>query len=1172
MKKSLIGCAILLTGLIGIAFIAPAFVDWSSYRALITEQLQKQTGRDVIIGGDMSLSILPQPVVRVMDIQVSNPQGASQPTMASVRQLDIALSWGGLMQGDLHFKSLRLIDPRLHLETLPNGQGNWVMTPAASASAENPPSPTSPTPTATDALPIQIDDFIIERGTVIYSNPMDDTTHRLDNINSRFALQSLQGPFELAGTAHFHDQVLGFDATLGALRPNQPLSFSMGVQTAFGQGQARLRGHLDLSKDDPRLSAHMRVTSDNLANTLGGLLDHPTMAGGLSHPFTAEGTFAYDQGRFDFDETGLSVALGPQWAQLGLAGTVSEEITFDSHLTLQSLAIENWLNAPRHRTEAAAPLPLVITPTQDIIPAPKGSRVSLALAGALPPESASATTPDIPDHPFGDTLIPENIAGTFSFNIGALRFNQDAIRQIQVRLSVADGALSLEQATAELPGAAQISAVGIAAVEENRLRFDGGLDIDAANLRKTLQWLSVDTAQVPSHRLRQAKLSTEITATQSIISLNDTKLTLDDSQADLNTVITLKDRPSFGIRLRLDHLTLDEYLINPERPSSSPQEQANTQAPTMGNSLGLPPALSALDVLNDFDANIDLGIDRITYQGQSFQDVTLNALIFNGDLTIRTAQVADAAGVTLSAEGGLKKTDQFYRLEDLTLTAQSKNLSRFAPIFNLEGLADWRRFGAVEATITATGSLLAPSVQARLTNPHSAINLKGTLDLLPLPTFKGDSDGTISDLGQITRAFSPEYRPRGATLAWATPLTAAVNRITFPELSLRLGQGQLTGTLDVALGTKPTIALDMRSTDTVDLTPFLNPQNKAQTRPSQSTQGRTPSAEQQAQRWSQTPIDLAALTAYEGTFSLQSKGLKIRDITVQDLTVQSSLKEGMLRVDTANFTLWEGQIATRGSLNATTGALSAQIAAQDITIQNALKNTDQPAYAKGQAAFTAALTTQGQSQAQWVQGLTGTFEASAQNLILDDASTNGSVFQLLSFVSLLSGADTRTSIANFTTNGNIAQGVLDFSTLNLDSQIAQGRADGTIDLPNWTMDIDGSLNVQQNLVLGLLAQRGKVKSDYPFAFSGPIDAPNIMLDSGSISSGGGLVIPLSDKLEDQGVGTLLRGVLGAAGVPVSAPPQEDPAPTEEQQQQQSQQPSQEEQLIRGIGDLFRKLR
>ena len=172
-----------------------------------------------------------------------------------------------------------------------------------------------------------------------------------------------------------------------------------------------------------------------------------------------------------------------------------------------------------------------------------------------------------------------------------------------------------------------------------------------------------------------------------------------------------------------------------------------------------------------------------------------------------------------------------------------------------------------------------------------------------------------------------------------------------------------------------------------------------------------------------------------------------------------------------------------------------------------------------------------------------------------------------------------------TVKSDITNGVAKLSNAALTSNIANGGATGQVDLPNWVIDVSGNLTVKQNALIGLLAQKAKMKQDYPFSIKGALDKPNVKLDSGGISSGGGLVIPLSSHAEKKGYGNLIRGLLGAGGIKTQAPEAAQPTPANEPaadgtlappppppggSSSNTQQPSVEQQLLKGLGNLLKR--
>ena len=76
--------------------------------------------------------------------------------------------------------------------------------------------------------------------------------------------------------------------------------------------------------------------------------------------------------------------------------------------------------------------------------------------------------------------------------------------------------------------------------------------------------------------------------------------------------------------------------------------------------------------------------------------------------------------------------------------------------------------------------------------------------------------------------------------------------------------------------------------------------------------------------------------------------------------------------------------------------------------------------------------------------------------------------------------------------------------MTLTSPVGNGSAKGVVDLPNWRINTSGTIDLSRSLLLQVLADQ-KGPSLIPFQLSGPIEKPNVKLDTSKI--GGGLRIP-----------------------------------------------------------------
>ena len=115
--------------LVAVLFLAlAAFVitfDPNNYKDRITAEVEKQTGRDFEIAGDISLSLFPWIGVKVEKVRLANAEGFSHEAFARISQLDIKVMLLPLLRKELQVDKVRLHGLFASLEVDKDGNNNW---------------------------------------------------------------------------------------------------------------------------------------------------------------------------------------------------------------------------------------------------------------------------------------------------------------------------------------------------------------------------------------------------------------------------------------------------------------------------------------------------------------------------------------------------------------------------------------------------------------------------------------------------------------------------------------------------------------------------------------------------------------------------------------------------------------------------------------------------------------------------------------------------------------------------------------------------------------------------------------------------------------------------------------------------------------------------------------
>ncbi|OBU28742.1 AsmA family protein [Photobacterium kishitanii] len=124
MKKILyILLGLILLVVIGIGALV-TFVNPNQFKPLLTEQVKKMTGRDLVIKGDISWRFFPTLGLSVGETAFRNPVGFAQPNLVQFKQADLSVSVLPLLSQQLDIGDMRLEGAHVFIQTLKNGVTN----------------------------------------------------------------------------------------------------------------------------------------------------------------------------------------------------------------------------------------------------------------------------------------------------------------------------------------------------------------------------------------------------------------------------------------------------------------------------------------------------------------------------------------------------------------------------------------------------------------------------------------------------------------------------------------------------------------------------------------------------------------------------------------------------------------------------------------------------------------------------------------------------------------------------------------------------------------------------------------------------------------------------------------------------------------------------------------
>jgi hypothetical protein len=245
--------------------------------------------------------------------------------------------------------------------------------------------------------------------------------------------------------------------------------------------------------------------------------------------------------------------------------------------------------------------------------------------------------------------------------IDAVGLNGGTLRQVKLNAVMTRGDLVINQVSALLPGETEFTGFAQIALAAAAPRVDGTLTARSDNLRGLLEWLGVETKDVPAGRLRRFEGQARIEGTPTRLELTGINLGFDSTRATGGVAIALGKRVGLGADIRVDQLNLDGYALAADAKAGKDS------------------------LLERFDANLTFAAQTVTWAGEPLNGVSLDAMLQAGDIVLRRAAVDDFAGARAEARGKVAAVARQANADlEIELRADdSSRLLRFADLASL---------------------------------------------------------------------------------------------------------------------------------------------------------------------------------------------------------------------------------------------------------------------------------------------------------------------------------------------------------------------------------------------------------------------------------------------------------------------------------------------------------
>ena len=820
--------------------VLPMAVDWQAHRPRLVELLAEATGRPVSIDGPIDLALLPGPAISLGDVKVGNPPGTAAAYLLEARRVSARLSWHALLQGRIEVTRIALDAPRVVIEPAPDGHPNWWLPLLDSPGRDGPP-----------LLPLSVDRVEVRHGRLVHATglvgqPIDagaiDLVVRLDGNAKRVRVDGsamANGvPVRIAIDLH----------TATSAEP--PLIFSFdapGGRLAFAGWNGQR------SAEDP-LRGNVRIAAPALpefVESVSRLLGRPPLRlnGAVLGAFDGSGDIVLAGDRLAID--GLDVRIGSEVLRGKLQVSWSDGIDVGGHLAATTIDADRWIERLRDQ-------PL-------LAPA----------AGAASPGE------------------PPALRLQLAASVARVHYRRDTVRDLSVRFRLEGDTIHLRELAATLPGDFRVyRKVGFEG-DQDHPGYDGMIEVEARDLRRTLKWIGIDTASVPADRLRTFRLQGRTRPVKGIVHVSDATFVLDDQPGTLSADVALLLPTVISARLHMPRLDLDAYRLGP----AAFQAMAAPATTPAGDGPEIAPPL--------FD--VEATVDQVLYRGEPAHAVDAHVLVRGNLLTLKHVGVGALLGAHLEISGSVNDFGTAPHL-DLAWRGTLPDADRMLDYAGLPRFVHGR-IGAAQLTGKAKGSLRTITLsELSLSMLGATITASGDVSF---------ADGlrydfprwtlTTPDIGALAAVASGDRRRSLAEVRANGAFRGDQHQASFHG-DLEVDGMPLSATLSSTLTGRPRIAATLRAATGLRLDRWL---------PAAPGTG----AAHAVHAWASQPIPapdtgLAALRGFDGTLALETPEIRWGPYAMVGVGIAARLQQGVLHVERLSGRLEGAGIHLAGTVDA----------------------------------------------------------------------------------------------------------------------------------------------------------------------------------------------------------------------------------------------------------------
>lgn len=262
MKRFILFIFVILLLIGGAIAALPYFLSADIIREQVTAAVKSETGRDLIIDGDVSLTVIPNIALKVGKASLSNTEEMGGGVFAQMDEFRLGLELMPLISGKMRVSGLTLTNPVILLKRSKSGAVNWTMNNGQGQvqSQQN-----SDGSTSIPLNDISLGDIIINNGSISFVDEQAGSQNTFDKINVKLKLPSLDSMLEASGSLVWNKSLVEGNFSLKS--PNSVLAgessqFAIDIQS--DKLTAKFAGQMAVLKEGVSAEGDLNIATESL--------------------------------------------------------------------------------------------------------------------------------------------------------------------------------------------------------------------------------------------------------------------------------------------------------------------------------------------------------------------------------------------------------------------------------------------------------------------------------------------------------------------------------------------------------------------------------------------------------------------------------------------------------------------------------------------------------------------------------------------------------------------------------------------------------------------------------------------------------------------------------------------------------------------------------------------